>query len=548
MSVQVRQVLPRALVLVFVLFAVAAARAQEPAFTPARIVRALPPEAPPMQPNQEVEVVLLLEVDELGHVAAVTVEQSGGAAFDQPAIAAARQFVLAPATLGGKPVSCAVEYRTHFVGPEAEERVTVTEPGRRGALFGQITSRGDRIAQAHVKVILDENARSTSTDEHGRFVIEGIAPGKHVVHLRGTDIVASEETVVIDPVLPTELNPFVDAKPRYVARVRGRLVLSDPIEQTISVEEIRHIAGTQGDTLKAVQNLPGIARPPFNGGLIAVWGSPPGDTRVYADGVYIPTLYHFGGVRSTINASIVSNLTLFPGGYDVQHGRGLGGAVEIETREPRHDGFHGFAQLDLADVSGMVETGIGKRLSVAAGFRISILEFFLPYFLNRVTEFNPKYWDYQFKLHYQVTSRDTLDLFVFGSDDTLDVGLVDVMAGPYQQYHQNTGFHRGLIRYQHRFANGATLCSRLPWAGISPTASRPTSAMASTRTTTPSGATACARSIAGPSDASSSSRAGSTTRARATRSTRDRTRWDSIAKATPATSSAIPRPIRRRAC
>ena len=72
-----------------------------------------------------------------------------------------------------------------------------------------------------------------------------------------------------------------------------------------------HIAGTQGDTLKAVQNLPGIARPPFNGGLIAVWGSPPGDTRVYADGVYIMLAPLAAGVHHISFAGAESGTPVF---------------------------------------------------------------------------------------------------------------------------------------------------------------------------------------------------------------------------------------------
>ena len=256
---------------------------------------------------------------------------------------------------------------------------------------------------------------------------------------------------------PIVMAVYVVVKPRYVSRVRGRTVLQDPIEQTISSEEIRHIAGTQGDTLKAVQNLPGIARPPFNGGLIAVWGSPPGDTRVYADGVFIPTLFHFGGVRSTVNASFVQSLTLLPGGYDVEHGRGLGGVVEMETRDPRSDGIHGYAQADLVDASGLVEGGIGKNFSFGAAFRVSWLEFFLPYFLDSRQRFEPKYWDYQLKLHFKLTSRDNLDLFFFGSDDELLVGLVDTAGGPFHEFDQHTFFHRGLVRWSHHFDGGASL-------------------------------------------------------------------------------------------
>ena len=88
----------------------------------------------------------------------------------------------------------------------------------------------------------------------------------------------------------------------------------------MQAEEIKHIPGTQGDTLKAVQNLPGVARAPFGIGLLPVWGSSPADTRVYIDGVDIPTLYHFGGLRSTVNSEMVDALTFMPGGYRRDHG------------------------------------------------------------------------------------------------------------------------------------------------------------------------------------------------------------------------------------
>jgi TonB family protein len=425
-----------------------------PAYEPARLVNSVTPEVPPMQPGEEVSVTLVLTVDALGKVARVSVAESGGTQFDAAAMAAARQLEFVPARLDGKPVTAEVEFRTRFVGPAAAARPP--EPADEGALFGVVLSRGERVPQIGVQLIVDKGARSGVSDARGQFVIEGLSAGEHILHVRGTDIVASDEKVLVDPILPTRLDLFVEAKPRYVAHVRGRQALQDPIEQTVNADEIKHIAGTQGDALKAVQNLPGVARPPFNGGLMAVWGSPPGDTRVYADGVFVPTLYHFGGVRSTINASIVSSLTLFPGGYDVQHGRGLGGVVEVETRDPRRDGFHGFVQIDLVDASGMVEAGLGKKLSVAAGFRVSLLEFSLPAFLDQRTQFDPKYWDYQLKLHLLASSRDTVDLFFFGSDDTLDVGLADPLGGPYRQYEQRTYFHRGLVRYQHRFGDGST--------------------------------------------------------------------------------------------
>ncbi len=63
--------------------------------------------------------------------------------------------------------------------------------------------------------------------------------------------------------------------------------------------------GTQGDTLKVVQNLPGVARPAFNGGQLVIRGTSPNDSGVFLDGQRIPLLYHFGGLTSVYNSELL---------------------------------------------------------------------------------------------------------------------------------------------------------------------------------------------------------------------------------------------------
>ena len=43
-----------------------------------------------------------------------------------------------------------------------------------------------------------------------------------------------------------------------------------------------------------------------------------------------------------------------PGGYGAQYGRGLGGLVKVDTREPSSDRLHGSAAVDLLDASAAV--------------------------------------------------------------------------------------------------------------------------------------------------------------------------------------------------
>jgi hypothetical protein len=76
-----------------------------------------------------------------------------------------------------------------------------------------------------------------------------------------------------------------------------------PVETTVhrmEPEQIRTIPGTNGDALRAVETLPGVARPPGVDGQLVVRGSSPQDTAIFIDGISVPSAYHFGGMVSVI--------------------------------------------------------------------------------------------------------------------------------------------------------------------------------------------------------------------------------------------------------
>ena len=62
--------------------------------------------------------------------------------------------------------------------------------------------------------------------------------------------------------------------------VRAARIKKEAVETRIRTEEARKVPGTQGDTLKVVQNLPGVGRASFGSGQLVVWGSSPKETRV----------------------------------------------------------------------------------------------------------------------------------------------------------------------------------------------------------------------------------------------------------------------------
>ena len=227
--------------------------------------------------------------------------------------------------------------------------------------------------------------------------------------------------------------------------MRGERPRREVSVHTLEVEEIRTIAGTQGDTLKVLQNLPGVARSPFGIGLLVVRGSEPSETNVYLDGIQVPLLFHFGGITSVVSSDVIESLELLPGNFATRFGRALGGVVDLRTREGR-DAFHGAAQLDIFDgrvaLEGPVAGGNGF-VAVRRSWVDAVLALALPRVAPDTAHelrVAPRYWDYQTKYSHPLLGG-TLSLLAYGSDDKLEfVERSEATGRP--TFYLSTVFHR----------------------------------------------------------------------------------------------------------
>ena len=118
---------------------------------------------------------------------------------------------------------------------------------------------------------------------------------------------------------------------------------------------------------------------------------------------------------------MVQSLSFMPGGFLVDRGLAMGGVIEVASRQPRSDGIHGYAQMDLVDGSLMIEGPISKTVTLGVATRRSWLDKTLPYFTNNNIQLSPIYYDYQARLTWRASRRDDVDAFLLGSDDTLNV-------------------------------------------------------------------------------------------------------------------------------
>ena len=152
-------------------------------------------------------------------------------------------------------------------------------------------------------------------------------------------------------------------------RIRREVVSTE-----VTATEAHRVPGTQGDVLRVVENLPGVARASAGSGTLVVWGASPQDTRTYVGGMRIPRLYHDGGFRSVLPADMVRSVELVPGGYAAMYGRGIGGIVNIRLRPLDEAGVHGSVSVDAIDAAASMRAEVTPQFHVAAAFRRSHLD------------------------------------------------------------------------------------------------------------------------------------------------------------------------------
>lgn len=405
----------------------ATAPAEPTLATPPAVKLLVPAELPPgtVFPTPEVVVVLAIDVDPAGLVEAVRVEQGVGEPFDAAAAGAAKKFLFEPGRLTtGEPVPVTISFRMRLTAPPAAE---APPPAPAPVRFtGRLLERGTRKPLANVAVAARTGAepQKATSGADGRFALT---------------VPEASFTLVAVPAGHDRLELRVEAKPGeerdetfYLERSgdgNETVVSAAPIRreitrQVIPASEVAKVAGTQGDTIKAVLNLPGVARTAFGSGQLILRGSGPGDSRVFLEGQQIPLLYHFGGLRSTINPRFLEQVEFIPGNFAPDYGRATGGIVDVKLRDPASDLVRGEAFVNFYDAGGAVEGPLGGGWAGGASFRRSWIDTILPLVLpsdaNLSFDSAPRYYDYQF-LATRKLGGQALRLLYYGSMDKVVV-------------------------------------------------------------------------------------------------------------------------------
>ena len=438
-------------------------------------------------------VLLDIVVNDSGRVDSVAVVKGINPALDSSAARAAAKFTFTPATAGGKPVAVLLQYAYHFTVDEVVKKVEEFTN-----LKGHLYERGTRapLQNATVMVSFQDTISDTSLSIPFSAYLKKIGAFKGQ-YLSAHSIITTSDslgyfefkslpacTVLVKTVIPDfeiftarlalkrgEVSDVIYRLQRVSEGdneivVYGKREEKEEVAQhTLTLNEVTKIPGLGGDAVKVVQTMPGVARAAFYSGAIIIRGSGTNDSHFYIDGVTIPVLFHFGGIKSTYNSDALQSVDLYPGGFGTRYGNAIGGVVELKGREAKTDRLHGYVDVNLFDATLMVEGPVTDKVSfIIAGRRsyitdaldlgLKLLNIKLPFTVA------PYYWDYLARMDYNISKTQHAYVTLFGSSDKLDVIINQARGGGSSEISGNnnsigseTTFHLGIAGWEWEINN-----------------------------------------------------------------------------------------------
>jgi hypothetical protein len=282
----------------------------------------------------------------------------------------------------------------------------------------------------------DEDGLVAYADSSGRFAFRGLPPGRVTLTFpnAGFAPTAVDETIRRGE----RVDVTVRLKRRQYA-TQEVVVYGDRPEQEVTrvaltVEEVLTLPGTGGDAIRSVQALPGVARPTMTDpGAVVVRGSGNYDTRFLLDGIDIPLLFHFGGVKSTYNSLGLGSVELYPGGFGVRYGGCIGGLVELKGRPARADRWRTVVDAGLLDASihaeGPLGRGFGLMVTARRSFVGELAEAALADNDDVRLAVAPWYADAVARLDWEAHPDHRLFLTFFGARDRLALVTPNTSSG-----------------------------------------------------------------------------------------------------------------------
>ena len=210
-----------------------------------------------------------------------------------------------------------------------------------------------------------------NADVNGYFSISQLPPGNYVlvVAYLGYDTLKVPITLVKNQILAKKL--YIKESAEALSQVEvSAAQKSRETETQVSTYQITQadlksiptVGGTP-DIAQYLQVLPGVVSTGDQGGQLYIEGGQPIQNLVLLDGMTIFNPFHSIGLFSVFDADIISDATVYAGGFNAEYGDRISSVMDIKTRDGDKKKVTGKVDVSPFGAHALVEGPLLKNLT-----------------------------------------------------------------------------------------------------------------------------------------------------------------------------------------
>jgi hypothetical protein len=212
---------------------------------------------------------------------------------------------------------------------------------KNGAIRGFVYEKKTGEPVLYASVYLKGTTTGTTTDVNGYFSLSNIAGGNYtlVATSIGYDTVTEAIALAKEQIITKKLYLQEAGVTMGTVEVSGESQRHktnvDVGVTVITPEMMKQIPsiGGQADIAQYLQVIPGVVSTGDQGGQLYIEGGQPIQNKVILDGMTIFNPFHSSGLFSVFDGDVISDATVYAGGFNAEYGDRVSSIMDIRTRD-----------------------------------------------------------------------------------------------------------------------------------------------------------------------------------------------------------------------
>lgn len=289
---------------------------------------------------------------------------------------------------------------------------------------GHIKEKGSGEALPYAHIAVPGYNIGSHSNVHGFFSIK--LPQNHSLLLIITAIGYTRDSVWLhtDKNIELALNlvPSVHLLSGITIDSKSDIDLGSISPRNMDIKFVKTAPALMGekDVFKTLQLLPGVQTQTEGFNALYVRGGDPSQNLILLDEAPIYNANHIFGLFSPFNGDAIKNLSFWKGGFPARYGDRASSVIDLQMKDGNIEEYHGEGGIGLISSRFTFEGPLVKdRSSFLVSTRRTYLDLFTRPFMSDDNVAAYRFYDFNFKINYQLDSKNRIYVSSFLGNDKL---------------------------------------------------------------------------------------------------------------------------------